>query len=67
LNGTPVPSGNIGPADWDWGDGTATAAVSGNLASHPYAVPAPYTVVAKNVTVVGTTQKGTGSTTIQIH
>ena len=65
LNGAPVPSSTISHVDWDWGD-SKTSTTASNVGSHPYGVPNPYTIMVSNVTMSGTTQKGTGSTTITI-
>lgn len=66
LNGAAVPSSNITNVDWDFGD-TGTATTSNNLAMHAYAAPGTYTVVVSNVTVTGTTAKGSGSTSVKVN
>jgi hypothetical protein len=65
LSGSPVPSGNITGATWDFGGAGVTTA-SGNEGDHTYTGPATYQVLVSNVTVTGTSKKGTGSTSVDI-
>jgi hypothetical protein len=61
LNGAFVNSSDITHVDWDWGDHSSSSS-NDNLGTHLYAGANTYTIVASNVTVNGTTAKGSGST-----
>lgn len=63
LNGFPVGSSGITNVNWDLGDSFTTTTVN-NVVDHTYLGPATYSVIASNITVTGTTQKGSGSTSI---
>jgi PKD repeat protein len=48
---------------WNFGDNSADVTIASNTATHTYAGAATYPVLVSNVTVTGTTAKGSGSTT----
>jgi hypothetical protein len=65
LGGTQVESTLITSVTWDFGDGVAVKATSSNLSpEHTFPEAGLYNVVVSNVTVVGATGPGSGTTTI---
>jgi PKD repeat protein len=68
LNGSPVASASITSVTWDFGDGITmtTSGAAANNTDHTYSGPGPDTIIVTDVTVTGTPQKGTGSTTLTI-
>jgi PKD repeat protein len=66
LNGATVGSGGIVAANWDFGDQVPTTSLT-NASTHTYAAPNTYTVLVTNVSVPGTTVKGTGFVSVSVQ
>jgi PKD repeat protein len=66
LNGATVSTSDITHVDWDWAD-TGTSSSANALGIHTYTAASTYVIVARNVTVNGTTATGSGSVSFQVQ
>jgi PKD repeat protein len=66
LGGANVNTTDITHVDWDWADTTTTASPNA-LGTHTYLSANTRTIVARNVTITGTTAKGSGSATVTVQ
>jgi PKD repeat protein len=66
LDGATVATSDITHVDWDWAD-TATSASANALGTHTYAAANTYVITARNVSVNGTTAKGTNSASVVVQ
>jgi PKD repeat protein len=66
LDGATVATSAITSVDWDWADTTTTPNGTA-VASHTYTAANTYVVAVRNVTVTGTTAKGSGSAAVPVQ